>query len=574
MNYLTPGAATIVTAAPAIVAIACLFAYLKVRGGRHLLYWSASHIAIIVPFALASFGNMPSDLKVLPIFCAYTIGVQAFAVAMVFGVRSLVGLRDDLAFAILGTAAISVSVILIEWMIARPSQISPYLQSILVAYAAALLFIKRQSALYVVIGILLVIRICLTLLYYLLPGTPDNYTTLLFAFTSANLLTGMGFVLMEFDNARHRERTARYEERSTKAFLEAILDIIPAIISHKDRDLRYRVVNREMRNLLAPYYGNPIGQTWEELTAGGRRPFVEDIDRQVIESGNTVATEQHWVLPDGKAMMILARKIPLRNERGGIEGVVSCGIDITELKETEAELSRQYVAAESANKAKSVFLANMSHELRTPLNAIIGFAEMMSGGYIGPMNDRQQEYAKHIYESGTHLLKIVNDILDLSRVESGRFEFEITSVSLDEIGHMAIEMVAPQAKPNGVSLVLAESGLQVQADRQALTQVLINLLINAVKFNRKDGYVWLSAERIDDRVKITVEDTGIGMATKRAFSDTSMPSQDEAYRKQANAGAGLGLPISRVLVERQNGRMRIRNRVEGGTIVEIFLPSS
>src|SRR5690606_38223440 len=145
----------------------------------------------------------------------------------------------------------------------------------------------------------------------------------------------------------------------------------------------------------------------------------------ILATGEALHMEQGWTGPDGKPIIALAHKVPLKDENGQVVGIITCGIDISRLKETEAQLIEQREAAEIASRTKTAFLANMSHELRTPLNAIIGFAEMMATGYTGELTPRQKEYAVNIRQSGEHLLRLVNDILDLSRLENGRLELNI-----------------------------------------------------------------------------------------------------------------------------------------------------
>ena len=318
-----------------------------------------------------------------------------------------------------------------------------------------------------------------------------------------------------------------------------------------------------------------IGKTWSELAGPDVAHVVEEIDRRILQTGESTHMEQAWTGPDGRRIVIWALKVPLRDKDGAVTGIITCGIDITRVKETEAQLIEQREAAESASRAKSAFLSNMSHELRTPLNAIIGFAQMLSGGYAGPLNERQLGYVANVQESGEHLLQLVNDILDLSRLESGRLDIRIETCSFDQVAQSALAMVQPQARQAEITLSFAPTGITLPADPRALTQILVNLLGNAVKFSTAQGSVSLEASRDNGVVRIRVCDNGAGMseAESRAVSQPVHLHRIDVYRTRANSGAGLGLSICRSLVELHGGRLEIASRPGAGTTVHILLPA-
>ncbi|MEK9968667.1 MAG: PAS domain-containing sensor histidine kinase, partial [Ferrovibrio sp.] len=318
-----------------------------------------------------------------------------------------------------------------------------------------------------------------------------------------------------------------------------------------------------------------IGKTWSELAGPDVARVVEDVDRHILQTGEPTHMEQAWTGPDGRPIVIWAMKVPLRDSDGRISGIITCGVDISRLKEAETLLIEQREAAESASRAKSAFLSNMSHELRTPLNAIIGFAQMLAGGYGGPLTERQLGYATNIQESGEHLLRLVNDILDLSRLESGRLNIHVEACSFDQVAQSALAMVQPQARQAEVELNFEPTGLMLQADPRALTQILVNLMGNAVKFNRHRGSVSLEAQAENGVVKIRVRDTGIGMneAESRAVMQPLHLNRTDIYRTRPNSGAGLGLSICRSLVELHGGHFEITSRPGEGTTVDILLPA-
>ena len=255
--------------------------------------------------------------------------------------------------------------------------------------------------------------------------------------------------------------------------------------------------------------------------------------------------------------------------------IVAVTRDITERKAQEAELLRAREVAEEASHAKTRFLANVSHELRTPLNAIIGFSEMLGAEVFGPLADpRQREYVTLIHESGSHLLQVVNDILDMSKIEAGTFDVVPEPFDILNLIDGVRQMMAHQADERGLTLRLA-GGFdlpEIVADRRACKQILINLLSNAVKFTDRGGNISLGARREGDDVEIFVRDTGIGISEKDlARLGTPFVQADSGYDRR-HEGTGLGLSVVKGLADLHGGRMRIESRLGEGTCVTVVLP--
>jgi PAS domain S-box-containing protein len=570
---IPPAIAIAAAGAPAVVALICLFAYRKLEGGRHLLFWAVSHAALIVPFVIIGLFDWTNPVWYIRL--PTTAGVLVASVALTAGIRVLTGRDDRLAVALLLGFALTAAAALAQQFgnLVYFTAVN-FVTCAALFYAGILLLRHRRSVLYTATGIVLLARGLLSVFYTIeLLRLNTDLTVALSLSIFANMLTGLGLIMIEFDNARQREVQARDEERSTRLFIETLVDAMPATMTYKDRDLRYRMVNRRMREMSTGSIGSLIGRTWSEVVGPETASRIEAEDRRVMSSGEPVTMEQGWTDADGRRVIIWAMKVPLRDAGGAPVGVITCGIDISRLKETEVQLIEQREAAESASRTKTAFLANMSHELRTPLNAIIGFSEMLAAGYLGALADRQQEYAVHIRQSGQHLLQLVSDLLDLSRLESGRLEVDPEPCSLGEVAAAALAMVAPQARRAGVALNGLQHDLTVQADRRALTQILVNLLGNAVKFNRPDGSVSLTAQLAPQFVQITVQDTGLGMTEEEVRAAMAAFQRIDAYRSRSNTGAGLGLSICRSLIERHGGHMEIRSRPGVGTTVDVFLPA-
>jgi signal transduction histidine kinase len=237
------------------------------------------------------------------------------------------------------------------------------------------------------------------------------------------------------------------------------------------------------------------------------------------------------------------------------------------------ELRRVYGELESASRHKSEFLANMSHELRTPLNAIIGFSQVLRERLFGEINEKQEEYLDDILSSAHHLLALINDVLDLSKVEAGQVELDVAPFSLRETLESGVVMVRERAARNGVRLSL-EAGSDVDVidgDERRIRQVLFNLLSNAVKFTPSGGSVDVSAERVGTAVQVTVADTGSGIAPEdheRIFEEFQQTEAGRAERE----GTGLGLALSRRLVELHGGRIWLESELGRGSRFVFTLP--
>jgi len=235
--------------------------------------------------------------------------------------------------------------------------------------------------------------------------------------------------------------------------------------------------------------------------------------------------------------------------------------------------------AEAGSRAKVAFLGSMSHELRTPLNAIIGFADMLANGYLGRLGDKQQEYVSDIRRSGEHLLKMVNDLLDLSNLEIGRQVLDIGACNFDSVAVAALSMVQPQAEQAKIQLDFQPTDVTVRADERALTQILVNLLGNAIKFSPRGGRIALRAVRQPDGIRIQVEDAGFGMTELQRTSALAAtlatnPSQADPYKARPKGGSGLGLAICRRLIEQHNGTLEIESQSGQGSTVNVVLPAA
>lgn len=335
-------------------------------------------------------------------------------------------------------------------------------------------------------------------------------------------------------------------------------------------------------------YRNISAKRARIITLGSR---FEDQVRELVYAGDFVGTEgqEEEFIKDTCAShkslqerMILHLSngtwLQFNHRRTPAKEIVVLATDITPLKNQEREIRRAKEIADQANTAKSQFLANMSHELRTPLNAILGFSEIMKGELMGPLGSTHyKSYCQDIHSSGTHLLDLINDILDLSKIEAGAFELQDETVDITQTARAAHKLVVGQSSSEfvPVTLDIPDNLPFVRADLRAIKQILLNLLSNAVKFTPQGGEVILVAnENEDNSLSVKIKDTGIGIPRHELQRILEPFIRADTPMTRAFEGTGLGLPLVKSLMEQHDGQLSLESEINKGTIATITFPAA
>jgi two-component system cell cycle sensor histidine kinase PleC len=387
-------------------------------------------------------------------------------------------------------------------------------------------------------------------------------------------------VALDVTDERYAEHRAQQAERRLSDAISAVSEAF-VLWSRSERLLMCNANFREVFNIEARL-----------LKPGAPRPAVEQVMAMAIKSRHAVPNR----LGAWEIELYDGRWIYLSERPTADGGAVVTAADISALKRQETDLKLNQVrleenaralaelaekhrtasaTAESASKAKSEFLANMSHELRTPLNAIIGFSDIMQREMYGPLGDpRYKEYSSDILSSGQHLLALINDILDMSKIEAGKMSIRPEPVDLLEIIEDTVRLVRTRADSGGltVQIDIPNDLPEVEADYRALKQILLNLLSNAVKFTPRGGRVTVStALEPNGRVRVSITDTGIGIAEDDLGRLAKPFAQIENQHSKTVQGTGLGLALTKSLVERHDGVLDIKSQPGVGTTVSFTL---
>ncbi|MCZ6773424.1 MAG: ATP-binding protein, partial [Proteobacteria bacterium] len=336
-----------------------------------------------------------------------------------------------------------------------------------------------------------------------------------------------------------------------------------------------------LRNVLGYREGELGGDidAWRlRVHPADRAELQEAIDAHLLGRTEDIDVEHRMTHRKGGVRWFRFRARAMRGSSGEAVRVVGTCTDVTGQKRIELELRASTEAAQLANQAKTDFLAHLSHELRTPLNAIIGFSEAIKDGYLGPITvEKSREYASDVHSASLHLLALINDVLDLSRVEAGEVRLNDETINLAEAIHSSVRLVEGRASAGRlrVNVEIPDDICRLRADPRLLRQVLLNLLTNSVKFTGPGGTITARARQRDDGgITIEVADTGVGIAEEDipgALTPFTQVGEDAPGRGE---GTGLGLPLAKSLVELHGGSLDLHSSKGAGTVVAINFPAS
>lgn len=364
-------------------------------------------------------------------------------------------------------------------------------------------------------------------------------------------------------------KLAEQELKSREYEKKFILDSLEEIVVLRDPNFNIRWANRaalKNRDLLTVKV--------KEMTSDCHKAADKEIIQKPRYPQASGWTDQEFTSSDGKTWLL--RSKPVCDETGDIIAILETGVEITERKNYEIELFRAKHDAEVANHTKSEFLANMSHELRTPLNSIIGFSDLLYEKVYGELNARQLKAVGNISSSGKHLLNLINEILDLSKVEAGSFELHYSTFWLAEAFAEVRDMLFPFAASKGINIKFEiETSLpRVSADRERIMQVLSNLMTNAIKFSNENGCIRVKAAQRNDYIMIAVSDEGIGIAAADHDKLFKPFSQIDSSSSKKYQGTGLGLALVKEIVHLHGGSVWFESEAGKGSTFGFSIPFS
>jgi PAS domain S-box-containing protein len=386
----------------------------------------------------------------------------------------------------------------------------------------------------------------------------------------------IGYLLIGTDNTARKQVEAeqqlldqrlRDQQFYTRSLIESNID---ALMTTDPRGI-ITDVNQQMEAL--------TGCTRDELIGAPFKDYFTDPDRaeagikQVLSGTKVTDYELTARARDGKETVVSYNATTFHDRDRKLQGVFAAARDVTErkrferaLQENNVELERAKAAAEKANLAKSDFLSSMSHELRSPLNAILGFAQLINSE-SPPPTASQAASTDQILHAGWYLLDLINEILDLAQIESGKLALSREPTSVAEVMLECQAMIEPQAQKRGIKMIFPQSGLShfVDADRTRLKQVLINLLSNAIKYNQANGTVAVECARTSERIRISVRDTGAGLPPDLLLQ-LFQPFNRLGQERSAEEGTGIGLVMSKRLVELMGGLIGVESTVGLGSV--------
>jgi len=386
----------------------------------------------------------------------------------------------------------------------------------------------------------------------------------------------IGLLFGAFNDLLEERETANKALRESNDLFVSLTAAMPDTILLIDENGKFHgefgsgraMIHEGMEDLSESYLSDRFSKEETAMFLNFIRQTIADETMKILDFSMTVSEQVRW---------FEGRTVPLAFKRGGSSLVLVVARDITERKDAERKILRAKEEAEYANSVKTQFLANMSHELRTPLNAIIGFADIMRLEQFGKLgNEKYCEYTQDISQSGQHLLSLITEILDVSKIEAGRMDLSDDEIEVPSLVKSCLRFVNDRAKKSGVQLVsdLSPALPLLRGDELRLKQILINLLSNSVKFTPEGGQIMIEAtEEEGGRVTFKVSDSGIGIPREKLRTVLEPFGQVEDIMTRNNEGTGLGLFLAKSFSELHDAEFNLESVVDRGTIVTIQFPA-
>ncbi|AKB79631.1 Two component system histidine kinase [Methanosarcina horonobensis HB-1 = JCM 15518] len=380
-----------------------------------------------------------------------------------------------------------------------------------------------------------------------------------------------GIVLVEDLTEVKRLETVRLQQTES---LRKLVDSIPVPAFCKDRNGIYIACNKGFETLVRMKKEEILGKSIHNFISPKIAEKHHAMDIELVKHKRTQVYEASLKFADGLVHQVMFSKFVFSGVNEEDSVLLGIMIDITERKQAEEKMLQAKMAAETANRAKTTFIVNMSHELRTPLNAVIGFSDLLLSETFGPLNEKQKRYAENISKSGNHLLDVINDVLDISRLELGNIELYYETVDIPAVIEEVQRVLSSLSAGKNIRIEYkVEKGLKtIIVDKVKFKQILYNLLNNAIKFSSEGGKVNISAELKEDIVEISVKDEGIGINEadyERVFHP--FVQIDESISRK-HGGVGLGLALVKRFVELHGGKVWVKASPGKGSTFTFRIP--
>jgi PAS domain S-box-containing protein len=377
-----------------------------------------------------------------------------------------------------------------------------------------------------------------------------------------------GYLGSHHDITHHKNAETKLKESEER--LQTLYENMPGATLIVGRDYIIKDVNYRTCEITGFKREELIGQLCDKLCPKGSNSKKCPIWEEGNDGFHGMDTaikchdaEKKPIIKNAKVVTIDGKEYILENFQ-----------DISELKEAQKDLTIARMAAEESSRAKSEFLATMSHELRTPLNSIIGFSQLLSDEIYGELNKNQKRYSSHITNSGIHLLGLINNILDISKIEAGKMDLNCEYFTAKDVFEDIEALIYPISAKKNISIKTKTppTNVEIYADKTKFKQIMYNLLNNAVKFTPEGGSIHISAHHDDEYLSIEVADTGIGIARSEQEMIFQPFRQVDSAESRKYQGTGLGLALVKQFVELHNGTIEVESEVGKGSIFKVKTP--